>query len=153
MKHDRKRSAPMTSILLGVLVLAIQAHHAHGDTNEVSFVSVTHSNGVMKMRISGPQSQPIVMDYSTDLAEWKPLHVFIGETGVTGRVAFVTGPDGFVDISQTMSSYTNMFFRAILLDFPFVWPPPVSFSETNEIAEPSAAPLRETRGGSREGEP
>jgi hypothetical protein len=133
--------------VVATLVLCVISNipiKAQAETN-VYFTSITRSNSTINMVISAPPSEPIIVDWSADLAEWDPYFYFIDDNGLTGRVVFVSSSEGFVNISApTSSTESPCFFRATLMDFPDEWPitivPLKKEISTAEQAGPPYAP-------------
>ena len=87
------------------------------------------TNGV-RMNLMAPPQQMILMEWTSDLLEWHPLHEYqlVEPTNYTIRAVYVANDDGQVTVPDTpLSSEVNKFYRAIPWTPTNVWAPPVSF--------------------------
>ena len=92
----------------------------------------TTSNGV-SMGLIAPPQQMILMEWTSDLLEWHPLHEYqmVEPTNYTIRAVYVANDDGQVTVPDTpLSAEVNKFYRAIPWTPTNVLAPPVSFKRT-----------------------
>lgn len=98
--------------------------------NTVSFTEITFTNtSSLRMDLSALAQQLILMEWSSDLVSWFPLHEWeiVGPTNYTVRAVYVANDEGTAIVPDTpASSERQRYYRAIPWTPPEEWRAPVS---------------------------
>jgi len=96
----------------------------------VSFTGITFTNtSSLRMDLTAPAQQMMLMEWSSNLVTWLPLHEWeiVGPTNYTVRAVYVATDDGTAIVPDTPASTEKQrFYRALPWTPPAEWQAPVS---------------------------
>lgn len=96
--------------------------------NAVSFTAIAFTNNSsLRLDLAAPARQLILMEWSSDLVSWLPLHEWeiVGPTNYTVRAVYVATDDGIATVPDTpLTSERQKYYRAIPWTPPEEWQAP-----------------------------